>query len=36
MRDIMTIAKKELRAFLTDKVLLIQIFILGSCGTGKQ
>ena len=28
MRDIMTVAKKELRAFFTDKVLLIQIFIL--------
>ena len=28
MRDILTVAKKELRSFLTDKVLLIQIFIL--------
>ena len=28
MRDALTVAKKELRAFLTDKVILFQIFIL--------
>ena len=28
MRDIITVAKKELRAYFTDKVILIQIFLL--------